>query len=113
MSRKETNALPFKSHTQMRDFSTLAIYKSALTEQQQQSLAEHFLIQPLKGFRQLDMLTGFPGVPETMGMTIFHNVRVFCRKPVVSFPIVTDPHGKEMFEVRVFEALKGYAEPKD
>jgi len=117
MGQKQTaEEMPFKSRTQTRDFSCLAVRKRFLEGALGQTFRHNLSLEKLEGFRQTTLMGGMgEDIDDAYAIVLFHNVRAYCRKDTVMFTPVNDPQGTEMFQLSFAgEAkgeVKGYAEP--
>ena len=111
-SRADVNALPFKSRTQIREFSTLAVYKSMLEGAEGTAFWDNIKLEKLAGYRQTEFFSNLAeNIENTYAITCYHNIRVFCRKDAVEFTPIKDPTGTEMIQLNINGNFKGYAEP--
>lgn len=108
------DSLPFRSRTQVRHFSTMAIYDQMLNGTPGQMLRANVKFAPLEGFRRTRFFhdLGIEGA-DNLGVTVFHNVEVSIHKDHVAFIPVEDTHGAEMIMMLVHGVFQGYVEPLD
>jgi hypothetical protein len=113
MTRKHDD-LPFKSRTQIREFSTLAVYDTYLRGAAGQIFRENVKLEPLEGYRKTAFFSNL-GLKEDpgLGVTVFHNVRAKVHKDTVAFHPEADPHGAEMIYMTIHGVTQGYVEPLD
>lgn len=106
------DTLPFKSRTQIREFSTVAIYGQYTKGAYKDIFYQNVHVKALPGHQKKKLFTDL-GLPSecNMEVLVLHNVRLYIHKDNVSFDVHKDPHGTEMITMSIHGVVQGYVEP--